>query len=202
MSSGNLVCVWFGMGGWHWLGICMMWGPEPLITTDGYTLCYIPPNATGPVRTKNTDCVVVNTTEKEKKLKSTLLVNWFCLFYVWEGIGIVISSWKCKSSFSDPFWWDMLEDVNDANIARTMDHSDTTLPEKKHIYNRCLRQWPQEKGRATNLKRLEVRQLSRAGRGQWACPGQCHQWLPILRSALFHTYCTHAHYTTVRHTCT
>ena len=28
----------------------------------------------------------------------------------------------------------MLEDVNDANIARTMDHSDTTLPEKKHIY--------------------------------------------------------------------
>ena len=28
----------------------------------------------------------------------------------------------------------MLEDVNDSNIARAMDHSDTTLPEKKtHI---------------------------------------------------------------------
>ena len=60
----------------------------------------------------------------------------------------------------------MLEDVvNDPNIARAMVHSDTTLPEKKHINNMCLRQWPQEKGRATNLKRLEVRQLSRAGRG-------------------------------------
>ena len=27
----------------------------------------------------------------------------------------------------------MLEDVNDANIARTMDHRDTTLPGKKHV---------------------------------------------------------------------
>ena len=159
----------------------------------------MPPVLWGP---KSTDCVVVNTTEKEKKLIPILLVKWFCLFYVWEGIDIVISSWKCRSSSSDTFWLDILEDMNDANIARAMDHSDTTLPEKKHINNMCLRQWPQEKGRATNLKRLEVRQLRRAGRGQWACPGQCHQWLPILRSALLHTYCTHAHYTTVRLTCT
>ena len=31
------------------VGICMMWRPLPLITTDGYSLCYSPPNATSPV---------------------------------------------------------------------------------------------------------------------------------------------------------
>ena len=33
------------------VGICMMWRPLPLITTDGYSLCYRPPNATSPART-------------------------------------------------------------------------------------------------------------------------------------------------------
>ena len=63
----SCVCLVVGMDGWHWLGICMMWGPEPLITTDGYTLCYIPPNATGPVRTKKYRlCCGKHNREREK----------------------------------------------------------------------------------------------------------------------------------------
>ena len=42
------------------VGICMMWRPFPLITTDGYSLCYRPPNATSPVRTKSTHYTIIH----------------------------------------------------------------------------------------------------------------------------------------------